>query len=200
VGELAYLLFVLRHGQSAPRDQELRVFGPVGLKDHLKALVRAHGGFVEDPGFPVTVHELAAGEIWENPEEGLRLLSRATPHTDHSLAVRVEADQGTVGYTGDTGPDAGLGRFFRGCDILIAECSRPNGMKMENHLTPGDLALLAMEADPNTLVPVHSYPSLDPSTIPQELEAAGFGGKVLTGWDGLGLDLARGRVKVLETR
>ena len=176
------------------------VFGPAGLTDHLEALALAHGAYIRDPGFPVTVHELEAGESWENPEAGLRLLSRATPHTDRSMAVRIETDQGTVGYTGDTGPDAGLGPFFRGCDILIAECSRPDGMELETHLTPGDLAELAMQAEPKALVPVHSYPSLDPSTIPQELQAAGFAGMVLTGWDGLGLDLVRGRVKVLETR
>jgi ribonuclease BN (tRNA processing enzyme) len=200
VGDLAYLLFALKHGQPTPREEELRLFGPEGLEDHLEALSRAHGDHIQDPGFPLTVRELQAGEVWESPEGAVRLLTRATIHTDNSLAVRVETANGALGYTGDTGPAPDLAPFFRKCDVLIAECSDPDGMERPNHLTPGGLATLATRADPKVLVPVHSYPPLDPERIPGQLEGAGFHGQVLTGWDGLGLDLAGGGVKILGTK
>jgi ribonuclease BN (tRNA processing enzyme) len=113
--------------------------------------------------------------------------------------VRLETAEGAVGYTGDTGPEPDLALFFQGCEILIAECSFPEGQGMENHLTPRQLADLAREAEPELLVTVHSYPALDPASLPGILEAGGFKGKVLPGWDGLGLDLAGGAVKVMGT-
>jgi ribonuclease BN (tRNA processing enzyme) len=199
VGDLAYLFFVLKHGQPERRTEGLRLFGPRGLRDHLEALARAHGAHIQDPGFPVTVHELSPGEGWKSPDGSLRLLSRGTPHTEHSLAVRVETPEARMGYTGDTGPHPDLAAFFRGCELLIAECSHPDGMEMSTHLTPGELASLAREAKPGVLVPVHCYPTLDPGSLPDQLKAAGFVGRILTGWDGLGLDLTGGTVTVSGT-
>ncbi len=200
VGDLAYLLFVLKHGKPAPRLGGLELLGPEGLEDHLEALSQAHGEHILNPGFPLTVRELRDGETWESPTGDVRLLTRATPHTDNSLAVRVETGHGTVGYTGDTGPAPDLAHLFRKCEVLVAECSNPDGAEVPNHLTPGGLATLARTAGPKVLIPVHSYPPLDPESIAGQLAAAGFQGKVLTGWDGLGLDLADGRVKILGTK
>jgi ribonuclease BN (tRNA processing enzyme) len=199
VGDLAYLFFVLKHGRFSPRTEDLKLFGPPGLKDHMEALARAHGPQIQDPGFPIEVLEFRAGEDWESADGSFRLLFRATPHTDNSLAVRVETPDGALGYTGDTGPDPGLAPFFRGCQILIAECSNPDEMKMSTHLSPGELASLAALAQVKVLVPVHSYPTLDLRILPDRLMGAGFKGRVLTGWDGLGLDLSDGEVKVQGT-
>ena len=114
------------------------------------------------------------------------------------MAVRVETSDGALGFTGDTGPDPDLAHFFRGCQILLAECSHPDGREMETHLTPGGLAGLAAVAAPDLLVPVHCYPPLDPEKIPDLLAEAGYGGRVLPGWDGLSVDLKDGRVEVLD--
>jgi ribonuclease BN (tRNA processing enzyme) len=146
------------------------------------------------------VHELAPEGTWESPEVEFRVHTRRTPHTANSLAVRVETDDGVLGFTGDTGPDPDLGPFFGGCHILLAECSYPDGQEMENHLTPGGLAILAGVASPEVLVPVHCYPALDPETVPSLLAEAGYYGRVLPGWDGLGLDLTSGVVEVMGTR
>jgi hypothetical protein len=70
---------------------------------------------------------------------------------------------------------------------------------METHLTPEGLAALADVAGPDLLVPVHCYPALDPGKVPTLLAEAGYEGWVLTGWDGLGVDLTDGHVKELDS-
>lgn len=198
VGGLAPLLFALKNGLEGVRDAPLTLLGPPGLRHHLNALALAHGSYVLDPGFPLLAHELRPGESWRQPPDDFSIDTVAARHTENSLAIRLDTLDGSLGYTGDTGPDPGLGPFFRGCQLLLAECSHPDGQSMETHLTPCDLADLAVVSSPALLVPVHSYPSLDPDDLPGLLKKAGYEGEVLPGWDGLGLDLTDGVVTVLE--
>ncbi len=196
VGELGYLLFSLRHGQASSREVELTILGPEGIGEHLDALARAHGERLLELGFPFSVRELSPGETWIEPSRGFQLSAIRTLHTPESLGFRFETGDGVVGFTGDTGPSPELGPFFRGCDVLLAECSNPEGEEMPGHLSPGSLASLATAAAPGLLVPVHCYPPLDPEAVPSLVRKAGFGGRVLTGWDGLCLDLSDGVVTV----
>jgi ribonuclease BN (tRNA processing enzyme) len=196
VGGIAPLLFALNHGLGGSRKAPLTVLGPSGIRDHLEALSWAHGPHILDPGFPVEVHELAPQGTWENPGGEFRVYTRSTRHTLESLGVRIETEDGALGFTGDTGPDPELGPFFRGCQILLAECSHPDGHEMETHLTPGGLAAIAGTAFPDVLVPVHCYPALDPETVPDLLAQAGYEGLTLPGRDGLRLDLTGGVVEV----
>jgi len=199
VGDLAPLLFALKHRADRGAHEPLQLLGPVGLAQHLQALASAHGTFVLDPGFPIQVRELSPGEV-DSPAHGPWTLStRSTRHTKDSLAYRIDAPRGSVGFTGDTGPSPGLGSFFQGCQVLVAECSNADGSEMDTHLTPRSLALLAREAAPDLLVTVHVYPPLDPERIPRLLAEAGYSGQALPGRDGLGIDWVGGRIRVRES-
>ena len=199
VGELASLLFALKHGACRTQNDPLILGGPKGLEKHLEALSRAHGEFILGPGFPLMVKELSSGDTLRAPQARWKVTSWSTRHTEHSLAFRVDGAGGSVGFTGDTGPHAGLGSFFRGCHVLVAECSHSDGFGMDTHLTPRSLASLALEADPELLITVHVYPPLDPEAVPELLTREGYSGRVLPGWDGLGIDCEGGTVRVVES-
>jgi len=199
VGELPPLLSALKNGLAPPRVAPLTLLGPTGFRRHMEALAQAYGRYVLQPGFPLHIHEIPTGGKWSHPQGDFKITSQAARHTAGSLAVRVETRDGSLGFTGDTGPDSRLATFFRGCQILLAECSHPDGQEMETHLTPGELAVLAETSCPDLLVAVHCYPSLDPKTVPNLLAEAGYEGRVLTGSDGLGLDLKDGVTEVLGT-
>ena len=194
VGDLPPLLFALRHGLDAVRVAPLTIIGPSGLDDHLNALARAHGDFVRDPGFPVDVVELKAPASWSPSRAAFQVHAHPTAHSDASIAFRLESDDGVLGYTGDTGPDPSLGAFFRGCHLLLAECSNPDDEASRNHLTPRSLAHLANEALPDLLVTVHVYPPLRPEEVPDLLRRSGYRGEVLAGSDGLVLEVRSGKV------
>jgi ribonuclease Z len=196
VGELAPLLFALKHGIDPPRTDPLLFLGPEGLADHLEHLAAAHGAYVLDPGFPLGVTELVPGEGWESADGALRVRSTPARHTRGALALRLEAGEATLGYTGDTGPDPELGGFLRGCGVLIAECSHPDHLATELHLTPATLLPLARAADPELLLTVHAYPPLDPETVPSLLARDGYEGRVRAGIDGLRVELDGERVIV----
>ena len=198
VADVAPLLFALKHASTRDREKPLDLLGPPGLIRHLTALAEAHGSFILDPGFPVRIHEVIPGGDWQDSQTGILVRTFPTRHTPQSLAVRVESQGDFLGYTGDTGPLEGMGSFFRGCGILIAECSHPDGKELDTHLSPGRLAAMAGRACPELLVTVHVYPPLLPGKIPGLLADAGYSGRVLPGWDGLGLDLSGGEIREMD--
>jgi ribonuclease BN (tRNA processing enzyme) len=193
VGDLAALFWALRHGVRPARTEPLVLLGPRGLRAHMEALARAHGEHMTDPGFPVEVAELEDADLYVDATDRFAVRVRRTPHTDVSLAVRVETPAGTLGYTGDTGPSAALGAFFRGVSALVSECSLADPAKLGTHLSPRTLAELAGAAAPGLLVVTHLYPPLRRHQIPDLLREAGYEGEVLAAIDGTTLEIEDGR-------
>lgn len=189
VGDVAPLLFTLRHGLRPPREEGLTLLGPRGLGAFLDGLASAFGPWVLDPGFPLRVVELPPEGGWEDPEGRFRLLSHPTPHTDASVAYRFETGDGVVAYTGDTGPDVAVAGFLSGADVLVSECSLPDPPEMDTHLSPRTVAELARIATPRLLLVTHVYPFLEPEEVPDLIRTAGWKGRVEMAWDGTRVDL-----------
>ena len=150
----------------------------------------AYGDYVLEPGGPLKVVELAPGGCRTLGSGALRIRAHGTVHTSESLAFRLDGGGCAVGYTGDTGAHPPLGSFFSGVDLLISECSVPDGSPQCNHLSPSQVADLALAAGVGRLVLTHMYPAVDPDEAVALIQAAGFAGGVDVGRDGLVRELA----------
>jgi ribonuclease BN (tRNA processing enzyme) len=179
-GDLPILLFALKHGVREPRREPLVILGPAGIEDRMERLAAAFGDHLRDPGFPLEVHALGP----DDAVGGLALHTHPTPHTDESLAFRIEQEGRSLGYTGDTGPSAALGAFFHGVDLLVAECSVPDEQAMPTHLTPASVAGLARAAQPGELLLTHIHPQLDRAVLPSLVRQAGWDGRLRVAQDG----------------
>ena len=187
IGEIPSLVFALRHGRAEPRTAPLRVWGPEGTRRLFEAWSAALGHWLVEPGFDLTIVEVRPGE----PETigALSVDFAPTPHTEESLAMRIAAGGSVLGYTGDTGPSDSLPAFFDGVDLLLAECSLPEELVEDNHLSPQRLARLATGARVERLVVTHIYPQLQGLDVPGLIRQAGYGGEVIVAYDGLALTL-----------
>lgn len=184
VGDLPGLLWALRHGAGG-REAPLTLVGPPGMRAFLEALASAFGPHVLDPSFPLEVVEISRRGEWILPDGSGRLRAHPVPHTDEAVAWRWSGNEAEVGYTGDTGEDPALGPFFRGVQVLIAECALPDGKEPEAHLTPGSVARLAREVAPEVLVLTHLYPDVPADDLPDLLSSSGYTGEIVVGRDGL---------------
>jgi ribonuclease BN (tRNA processing enzyme) len=190
IGALPGFLFACKHGLAAPRRTPLHVWGPVGTAGLFERLDAAFGPFIRDPGFPLLIHEILPGAETVLAG-GSRLLSHKTPHTDESLAYRIEGRAGGVGYSGDTGPSDSLGPFMRSVDVFVCECSLPDDQPSDIHLTPARVARIASAAAPDLLVLTHIYPHLRERGDAAELvRAAGYGGAASVASEGLEVRLS----------
>jgi phosphoribosyl 1,2-cyclic phosphodiesterase len=191
-------MFALKHGIRPAREEPLVLLGPKGLRAFLGKLAEAHGAFVTEPGFPVEVVELEESGRWQDPAGRLALAWHPTPHTDTSLAYRVEASQGDVGYTGDTGPSDAVADFLSSAALLIAECSLEDPPSMDTHLSPRTLGRMAIRAAPDLLLVTHLYPPLRAHRIPELLRSAGYPGEALVAQDGMAVEVSGGSARLRE--
>ncbi|MBI4541506.1 MAG: ribonuclease Z [Gemmatimonadetes bacterium] len=179
-GELPALLFALRH--ATKREEPLVVLGPAGTVRLLRSLADGFGSWMLDPGYSIAVLDLKPGEPF--PLGGGVLLDvHPTPHTPESVALRVSAPEGRLVYTGDTGPSDELAAWAAGCDLLLAECSLPDALALDLHLTPRRAGALAQRAAARRLVLTHFYPEVETVNIRAEAAAA-YSGPIAVARDG----------------
>jgi ribonuclease BN (tRNA processing enzyme) len=166
IGELPALLFAMRYGAMEPRKAPLPLYGPIGIRNRLKGFAKALGDWVLDPGFPLEITEV---DPTGNPSfvlaSGVTLTTCKTPHTDESLACSIATARARLVYTADTGPSDVLADWASGCDLLLAECSLPERMAMDIHLTPASVAALAQRAAAKRLILTHLYPPVETEDI-----------------------------------
>jgi ribonuclease BN (tRNA processing enzyme) len=128
------------------------LFGPPGTADRLAGFLT--NGPVRSPveeAFAVTElhdgHEVEVGS--------LRLRTAAVEHGLPAFAVRIEAGDRSLTYSGDTAPCAGLTALAKDTDLLLCEAEsavRTEGMA---HHTPEDAGATASRAGAGRLVVTH---------------------------------------------
>ncbi len=90
---------------------------------------------------------------------GLDLVSAKTIHSPDSFAYRLESRDKAVVFTGDADFSAELVELSAGADLIVADCSYPDELKKQGHMTPSECGRLAKEADVKTLLLSHLYPT-----------------------------------------
>ena len=183
VGEIASLFHAFRYGMTQERTAPLTVIGPVGLNRVADGLKLAFGDRLFAPRFPVEFREVVPGDT-ERLSDDLILTVAKTPHTEESLAVRIDGSKSSLAYTGDTAYSDQLAEFFSDADLLISECSFQEPRVGVPHLTIQDAARLANKARTSRLMVTHFYFEVDEPLLKAELEK-GYSGEVIIGRDGM---------------
>ena len=180
--ELPMLVHALKYATVTARREPLVVLGPPGVVRLVKALAQGYGPWLLDPGFPILIMDVQPGEPFPLDAE-TSLETFPVPHTAESVALSLTAPEGRLVYTGDTGPSPELARWARGCDLLLAECSLPEAMAIDAHLTPERAGELAREAGAGRLVLTHFYPPVENSD-PARGAGTRFAGPITAAADG----------------
>src|SRR5882762_4513225 len=104
LGGLAPFLFGMKWApQTQNRSKPLRIFGPTGAKTLLEAFDGANNYRLLQQHFAIEVNEVDRSAEFEMLP-GLRARTVSTPHTQESLAIRLDEDEGSsLVYTSDTG-------------------------------------------------------------------------------------------------
>ena len=181
-GELPMLVFALRHTTEPRRTEPLVILGPAGTVRLVKGLAQGFGPWLLDPGFPIGVLDVRPGEPFPLNVD-VSLDTCRVPHTDESVAASVMAPEGRLVYTGDTGPSEELAAWAADADLLLAECSLPDGQAIDAHLTPERAGELAHRARVKRLVLTHFYPPVE-TTDPARGARKRFTGPISVASDG----------------
>lgn len=148
-------------------EKDITLIGPEGHKEYI--LNRIDHEMVEDLdtikekfGFEITIVELSAPEEKRLGEVKLEVTETDHgPEELHCLSVRIEEGNKSITFTGDTDYFENLADFAEETDILITDCSKPDQLKAEGHMTPSECGKIARIANTEKLVLSHLYPEVE---------------------------------------
>ena len=188
VGELAALMWAFNYGMKSVRTAPLTLIGPHGLDRVMKGLDQAYARKLFEGPFQTDLRMLESGDAVE-PEPGGRLSVVKSPHTDESLAVRIDFGGRSICYTGDTGYSDDVAAFFSGADVLISECSYKSRREGSAHLSIDESGRIAARAGAARLVVTHFYFDVEEAALTEQLKR-GFSGEVIIGRDGMTFEIS----------
>lgn len=187
-GDLVPLLFAFRNPEFA-RDRPLVLVGPAGLRSLVAKLEAAYGSWIEAIGYERCCVEIAAEALLL---DGVRVRACPVQHGPSAVAYEITDRSGRrVVFGGDTEYCEALGRFARDADLLILECSFPEGTECRGHLTPSQAGRLAVEARCARLVLTHFYPACQGQDLLTPCRAV-YSGPVTLAEDGMRVSLPAG--------
>jgi len=177
--DLVPLLFASKYALEA-RGRDLAIMAAPGFLDFYNKLTQAYGNWIVPERY--TINWLATDKqpIIFGP---LTITSVPVKHTPHSIAFRLQDCSGaSMVYSGDTDYCSSIVELARDCDVLILECSFPEGMHCEGHLTPDLAGRIAAEANCKQLALTHFYPVCNPQECCSGA-AQYFDGPITAGYD-----------------
>jgi len=149
----------------APREG-VAVYAPAGLRDRTYA---------------ETEPQLAWHTVADGHRQRVGTLDLTFSRTDHgpeTLAVRVDGNGRSLGYSADTGPGWSLAALGPGLDLALCEATVPKEMEgTMQHLSAAQAATSAKDAGAARLLLTHLWPTLDANQARGEATAV-FGAPV----------------------
>jgi len=148
------------------RKKALNLHGPKGFKKYFRILMKK----LLKP--TKLYYDINVNQMWKNSiiniEEGIIIKSIKSKHTDSSVSYRIEHNNKSIVYSGDTDYSKEIIEISKNADLLVLECSFPDNKKMENHLTPSLCGKIATKANVKKLVLTHLYPECDKVNIKKQ--------------------------------
>ena len=168
------------------RKVPLQVYGPKGIKamtehilaayaEDIKTRTNPHGNQRDFPqGGWVDAHEITAGVVYQ--DANVTVTAFPTKHAMDSFGYRFDTPDRSIVITGDTAPTQATIDACNGCDMLIHEvntlaalAARPamfQAFAAMYHTSTAQLAELAAQAKPRSLVLYHASIVLRPEVSP----------------------------------
>ncbi|MCP3922100.1 MAG: MBL fold metallo-hydrolase [Desulfobacterales bacterium] len=173
--EIIPFLFASKYGKK--RDKKLSIYAGAGFKDFFGKLKEAYNQWI-DPGDILDIIEIKKTVNFKTFSIDIAKVN----HTPQSLAYKIKNRNFSIVYSGDTDYSKNLIDLAKNSDILISECSHPDELKTDGHLTPSLAGEIATKAAVKKLVLTHFYPECEKVDIEKECRKT-YSGELILGKD-----------------
>jgi ribonuclease BN (tRNA processing enzyme) len=163
IADLVPFLWATRYGPGFERAAPLYIFGPPGVEAWYQKLAAAHGDWMLELPFGLEIQEVHKTEWhWQSLEIQTLPMQHGVPANGYRLNI----NDRTLVYTGDTGYCENAIELGRQADLLLIECSFPDSdTPMDTHLTPSQVGKIATVCGARKIVLTHIYPECDKQDI-----------------------------------
>ena len=179
VSDLVPIIFASKYADQ-PREKELLCIGGPGFKSYFEKLNNLYGSWIEPQSYPLIIKEISQEPFVYGD---LRISSRPMAHISESVGYRIEFKDGkSIAISGDTDYCQNIIDLAFEVDLLVLECSFPDGRKVEGHLTPSLAGRIALESHCKKLLLTHLYPICDQIDILNQCRQV-YSGEIILGED-----------------
>ena len=188
-GDLFPILFSIRNSYGQTRRNDVRIFGPPGFKRFYGQLAIVYGRWIVSNKYNIEVNELRETRDGDGyPIGNLVVETVKMKHTHTSVGYRFhDGSNRVIAFTGDADTSPGLISLLKNADLALADCSMPDELKIDGHLSPTPLAQACEQAHCKKLILTHLYPPADEHDLEKEVRR-NFSGEVITAADGATYD------------
>ncbi len=184
INDLPFIIFANKYDYPN-RENPITITGPEGISNFYENILQLYP-VLEGIPFEIKIREIDNDII---KDDNYKISTKPMNHKNAKCCgYRVEANGKSVVYTGDTDYCDEAIELAKNADLLIIECSFPDALKSEGHLTPGLAGKIAKQANVKKLVLTHLYPVCDDSQIMEEAEKE-FNNEIIIAEDFLKLHL-----------
>ena len=184
---LGRLFSAMKNDEEYPAGSRLAIYGPAGLERFVGGWDSLYGRIVPGPD-RLTLVELPPGTVALGG--GIEVTAGEAAHGETpALAYRVECCGSAVAYTGDTAYTGAVVELATDADLLVAECSFPDGHAASGHMTPSVVGRLAKESGAKRVLLVHRYPSVDPDEAVEVARSLAGGAEIEAAAEGMEIEL-----------
>ncbi len=167
ISELVPILFACKYAD-LPRQKDLISVGGPGFKDYFDRLKKLYWSWIEPPSYHLAIKETSQKPFLF---QDLKIFSKPMAHISESVGYRIEFKDGrSIAISGDTDYCRNIIDLASEVDLLILECSFPDGKKVEGHLTPSLAGRIGLESRCKRLLLTHLYPICDQFDILKQCE------------------------------
>lgn len=162
ISDLVPILFALKNTPHLSPRTFVRVWGPRGFINFMHGMEIAYGAWLRVSNNFFKYYELKR-RLLDFP--GFRVIWGKVIHKNESVGYRFEINGKVVAISGDSGYCPELTRLCRESDLAILECSYPDELAVEGHLSPSLAAKIAADAKSKKLILTHFYPKTTNSNL-----------------------------------
>jgi len=158
--DLAPFLFGTKYPPFLNDRRPFHLLAGSGIESFFERLKALYGQWIELPEGLLKVLPLHQDRPSENHFSSFSLLSAPVRHSSSSLGYRINLhdNRKSLVFSGDADYSTSLVELAKNSDLLVLECSFPEGQKVEGHLTPSLAGRIAREAGVKKLILTHFYP------------------------------------------
>lgn len=166
------------------RERDLTIVGPKGFRNFFERTLALY------PWLRPATYQVNVREVWQSRLRvaGCLVETQPTQHTTDSVGYRLTREGKTFVYSGDATYNQSVVKLAHDADLLVLECSFPDELEVEGHLTPALAGRVAHEAEAKRLVLTHFYPVCDGYDIVSQCRAE-YDGQIILAEDNLRIEV-----------
>ncbi len=158
VTDLIPFFFATRYNLGYKRSLPFELYAEESFSQFFELLKTAFRGWVEPPEGLLKINLLPRVKKYEFHIGPFKAFTSPVKHNPESLAIRLEYNNKSFVYSGDTGYCEEIIELAENADLLIVECANSKELYVEHHLSPKDIALISERAKVKRIVLSHFYP------------------------------------------